>query len=136
MVQKTFVMIKPDGVRKKIIGEIISRFEKRGLEIEASVKKSLDLSEAKALYSIHEGRPFFDSLIEFVTSGPVVLLVLSGDSVIEIVRKMMGATDPKEALPGTIRGDFAIEIGENIIHGSDSEQSANREIPIFFPELV
>ena len=136
MTEKTFTMIKPDGVKKRITGEIISRIEKKGFEIEACIKKTLDLEEAKGLYSVHEGKPFFDSLVEFITSGPVILMVVSGDSVIEVIRKMMGATDPKEALPGTIRGDFALEIGENIIHGSDSKESADREIAIFFPELI
>lgn len=131
---KTFVMIKPDGVKKKLTGEIIGRFERKGLAIEKILKKSLTKEEASKLYSVHKGRPFFDSLVEFVTSGPVVLMVISGDAVIEIVRKMMGSTDPKEADQGTIRGDFATEIGENIIHGSDSVESAEREAPIFFPE--
>lgn len=132
--EKTFVMIKPDGVRRRLVGEIISRFEKRGLEIERLIKKELTREEAEELYSVHRGKPFFDDLIKYVTSGPVVLMVISGNSAISIVRKMLGATNPAEAEPGTIRGDFATDISENIIHGSDSYKTALREISIFFHE--
>ncbi len=130
--ERTFVMIKPDGVKKGLVGEIVSRFEKRGLEIEKLVKKELSREEAEKLYSIHQGKPFFNDLVEYVTSGPVVIMVVSGNSAISIVRKMLGATNPAEAEPGTIRGDFATDISENIIHGSDSEETAIREISIFF----
>lgn len=128
-------MIKPDGVRKGLIGEMIKRFEQKGLTLLALKLTRLSQAEAERLYAVHQGRPFFEPLVEYVTSGPVVLMVLSGEGVIEMVRKMMGATDPKEALPGTIRGDFAAELSENVIHGSDSPSSAAYEIPIFFPEL-
>lgn len=131
-VERTFVMIKPDGVRRGLTGEIISRFERRGLVIEKISKKSLTREEAEKLYEVHKGRDFFEELINYVTSGPVVLMVVSGPSAVSVVRTMLGATDPKQALPGTIRGDFAIDISENIIHGSDSVESAEREIPIFF----
>jgi len=130
--QKTFVMIKPDGVARGLTGEIISRFERRGLVIERLVKKTLSRSEAEELYAVHKERPFFNDLVAYVTSGPVVLMVVSGNEVIRIVRAMLGATNPVEAAPGTIRGDFATDISENIAHGSDSEESAAREIAIFF----
>lgn len=130
--EETFVMIKPDGVEKKLTGEIILRFEKRGLEIKELVKKKLSKKEARELYSVHKNRDFFNDLVEYVTSGPVVLMVVKGPSCISIVRKMLGATDPKKASPGTIRGDFAVDISENIAHGSDSPRSAEKEISIFF----
>lgn len=132
ILEKTFVMIKPDGVKKGLVGEIISRFEKRGLEIEELIKKNLTRKEAEELYSIHQGKPFFNDLVDYVTSGPVVIMVISANSAISIIRKMLGATDPAEAEPGTIRGDFATDISENIIHGSDSVETATREISIFF----
>jgi nucleoside-diphosphate kinase len=131
-VEKTFVMIKPDGVKKGLTGEIISRFERRGLVIERLTKKTLTREEAERLYEVHRGRDFFEDLVSYVTSGPVVLMVVSGPSAVSLVRTMMGATNPKEAAPGTIRGDFATDISENIIHGSDSLESAAREIGIFF----
>lgn len=130
--ERTFVMIKPDGVRKGLTGEIISRFERRGLVIEQMVKKTLTREEAEELYSVHRGRDFFEDLVNYVTSGPVVLMVVSGPSAIRIVRTMLGATNPVEAQPGTIRGDFATDISENVAHGSDSAESAEREIAIFF----
>lgn len=132
--QKTFVMIKPDGVRKGLTEEIIKRFEKEGLKVEQKEQKQLSDEEAEELYSIHEGKPFFKPLIDFVTSGQVVTMVISGENVIERVREIMGATNPQEAAPGTIRADYAKEIEENIIHGSDSEESARREIAIFFKD--
>lgn len=130
--ERTFVMIKPDGVRRGLTGEIISRFERKGLIIEKMSKKVLTRDEAERLYEVHKGKAFFEELISYVTSGPVVLMVVSGPSAVSVVRSMLGATDPKQALPGTIRGDYAIDISENIIHGSDSVESAEREIPIFF----
>lgn len=131
-VERTFVMIKPDGVRKLLTGEIISRFERRGLVIERLEKKTLTVDEARRLYAVHDGRDFFNDLVEYVTSGPVVLMVISGPDAVSIVRTMLGATNPKDAMPGTIRGDFATDISENVIHGSDSVESAEREISIFF----
>ncbi len=131
-VERTFVMIKPDGVRKLLTGEIISRFERRGLVIERLEKKTLTVDEARRLYAVHEGRDFFNDLVKYVTSGPVVLMVISGPDAVSIVRTMLGATNPKDAMPGTIRGDFATDISENVIHGSDSVESAEREISIFF----
>ncbi|MBI4743470.1 MAG: nucleoside-diphosphate kinase [Actinobacteria bacterium] len=134
ILQKTFVMIKPDGVKKNIIGEVIKRFEAKGLKVIGLKLLQLSKEKAEELYSIHRERPFFESLVNFVTSGPVVVMVLTGDDVVRIVRETMGATNPKEADPGTIRADFAEEIEENIVHGSDSEESASREIPIFFSQ--
>lgn len=132
--EKTFVMIKPDGVRKGLTGEIITRFERRGLIIEKLYKKTLSRAEAEELYSVHRGKDFFEDLVNYVTSGPVVLMVVSGPAAVKLVRTMLGATNPQEAAPGTIRGDYATDISENVIHGSDSVESAEREIAIFFRE--
>ncbi|MDI6689227.1 MAG: nucleoside-diphosphate kinase [Actinomycetota bacterium] len=132
--QKTLVMIKPDGVRRKLIGEIIGRFEARGLNIHGLKLIHLSRKKAEELYSIHRGKPFFGTLVDFVISGPVVVMVLSGPRAIEVVRTMMGATDPIKSQPGTIRGDFALEITENIIHAADSEERAEFEISLFFNE--
>lgn len=130
------MMIKPDGVRKGLVGEVISRFEKVGLSILGLKLVHLKREEAENLYSIHRGKSFFDSLVKYVTSGPVVMMVLEGNGAINVVRKLMGATDPQVASPGTIRGDFALSIEENIVHGSDSKETAMREISIFFPEFA
>lgn len=132
MSDQTFVMVKPDGVKKGLVGEVIQRVEKKGLSIVSL--KMLRISEELAMkhYGEHEGKPFFEELVSFITSGPVVAMVLEGDGVVGVVRKMIGVTDPKEAAPGTIRGDFALEIGENIVHASDSTESAIREINLFF----
>lgn len=132
--QKTFVMIKPDGVKKNIVGEVIKRFESKGLKVIGLKLLQLSKEKAEELYSIHRERPFFESLVNFVISEPVVVMVLTGEDVIKIVRETMGATNPKEAVPGTIRADFAEEIEKNIVHGSDSEESVLREIPIFFSQ--
>jgi nucleoside-diphosphate kinase len=136
MVDKTLVLIKPDGVRRGLVGEVIARFEKRGLTIEALRLEQLSREKAEELYSIHQGKDFFNSLVEYVTSGPVVVMVVTGAGAVEVVRRTMGATNPAEAAPGTIRGDFALDLSENIVHGSDSRESALREIAIFFPEIV
>ncbi|ADP77249.1 nucleoside diphosphate kinase [Methanothermus fervidus DSM 2088] len=132
MMEKTFVMIKPDAVKRRLIGEIIQRFEKRGLQIVAMKMVDVDKELAKKHYAEHKDKPFFKDLIKYITSSPVVVLVLKGKNCISVVRKMVGATDPKEAESGTIRGDFALEIGRNIIHASDSPESAEREIKLFF----
>jgi nucleoside-diphosphate kinase len=133
-VQRTFVMIKPDGVRRGLIGEIISRFERRGMKIVAMKMANIDRALAERLYEEHKGKGFFEELISYVTSGPVVAMVIEADEAVSVVRKMIGATDPKEALPGTIRGDYALSKAENVIHASDSPEKANREISIFFKE--
>jgi nucleoside-diphosphate kinase len=133
-VQRTFVMIKPDGVRRGLIGEIISRLERRGMKIVAMKMVKIDRALAERLYEEHKGKSFFEELISYVTSGPVVAMVIEADEAVSVVRKMIGATDPKEALPGTIRGDYALSKAENVIHASDSPEKASREISIFFKE--
>jgi len=133
-IQRTFVMIKPDGVKRRLVGEIISRFEKRGLNIIGLKMVQMDRSIAEKLYEEHKGKSFFEELINYVTSGPVVCMVVEGDEAVSVVRKMIGNTDPKEAPPGTIRGDYALSKAENVIHASDSEEKAKREMSIFFSE--
>lgn len=134
VVQRTFVMIKPDGVKKGLIGEIIRRFENKGLRIIALKLMRLTREKAEELYAVHKGKPFYESLVEFVTSGPVVVMVVEGDEAVSVVRTMIGPTDGRKAPPGTIRGDFALSIQENIIHASDSIKTANREISIVFTD--
>jgi len=131
---RTFAMVKPDGVQKGLVGEIISRFEKKGLKIVALKIMKITPELAEKHYGEHKGKPFFADLVNFITSGPVAAMVLEGENVIPTVRTMMGATNPQDAAPGTIRGDFALTIDENIIHGSDSPESAMREIGLFFKE--
>lgn len=133
--ERTLSIIKPDGVKKNLIGEIISRFEKRGLRIAALKKIALSKKEAKAFYIVHKDRPFYESLTEFMSEGPIVVMVIEGESAIAKVREIMGATNPKEAAAGTIRADFATDIERNIVHGSDSPESAAYEIPFFFSAL-
>ena len=134
MKQRTFTMLKPDAVKRRLTGEILTRFEKRGLKVIAA--KTLMISEdlAKTHYGEHSDKPFFNDLISYITSGPVFAMVLEGDDVISLVRKMVGSTNPKEADIGTIRGDYGIDTGRNIVHASDSEESAQREINLFFDE--
>ena len=136
MSERTLVLIKPDGVRRGLVGEVISRLEHRGLRIVAMDLRTLDRGTAYLHYGEHEGKPFFDPLIEFITSGPLVALVAEGYGVIQAFRTLAGPTDPLAAAPGTIRGDHALLVKENVVHGSDSPESAEREIKIFFPELV
>lgn len=131
--ERTFVMVKPDGVRRGLVGEIISRFEKKGLVLSNLKLLSLSREEAEELYRIHQEKPFFEPLVKYVTSGPVVVMVLEGEGAVKVVRSLVGSTDPQEALPGTIRGDFALTIEENIVHASDSTESYERESAIFFP---
>lgn len=132
-VEQTLSIIKPDAVSKNHIGEIIARFEKAGLKIVAQRMMQLSTAQAEGFYAEHKGRPFFDGLVKFMTSGPVVVQVLSGDNAIAHNRELMGATDPAKAAPGTIRADFASAIDANAVHGSDSPTSAAREIAYFFP---
>ena len=131
-IQKTYTMIKPDGVRNGHIGEIVNRFERAGLKIEQMRLEMVTPEQAKANYAEHEGKPFYEGLIAYVTSGPVVKMVVSGEGAVAKVRALMGSTNPAEAAPGTIRGDFGLTMDENVIHGSDSPESAEREISIFF----
>lgn len=130
--EKTFVMIKPDGVAKNIIGNIINRFEAAGLIVRNLHMLEMTRDEARELYSVHADKPFYDSLVSFILSGPVVVMVLEGEDAVVAVRGLMGATNPKEAAPGTIRADFAQEIEKNIVHGSDSLESYERESKLFF----
>ena len=130
--EQTLSIIKPDAVKKNVIGQILSRFEAAGLKIVACKLKQLSKDEAEGFYAEHKGRPFFNDLVEFMTSGPVSIQVLEGANAIAVNRKLMGATNPKEADSGTIRSDFAESIDANAVHGSDSEISAKREISYFF----
>lgn len=131
-VERTLVVIKPDGVEKKLIGEIISRFERKGFKIKALKMFKFTREQAEEFYKIHKGKSFFNELIEFITSGPVVAMILEGDSAIKVVRLMIGPTDGREAPPGTIRGDYALSKSKNIIHASDSRESAEFEISVVF----
>ena len=131
-IQKTYTMIKPDGVRNGHIGEIVNRFERAGLTIEQMRLEMVTPEQAKANYAEHEGKPFYEGLIAYVTSGPVVKMVVSGEGAVSKVRSLMGSTNPAEAAPGTIRGDFGLSMDENVIHGSDSTESAERETGVFF----
>ncbi|MBM7623283.1 nucleoside-diphosphate kinase [Sporohalobacter salinus] len=132
--EQTFFMIKPDGVKRNLVGEIISRIEKKGLTIKAMKMMQISDELAKKHYAEHVDKPFFSDLKEFITSGPVVAMVIEGLGAIKTVRKMMGKTDPAKSTPGSIRGDYALNISENIVHGSDSPESAEREINLFFNE--
>ncbi len=133
-VERTLLMVKPDGVRRGLVGEIIARFERKGLKIKALKMFKFTREKAEEFYSVHRGKSFFPGLIEFITSGPVVAMVLEGDSAISVVRRMIGPTDGREAPPGTIRGDYALSKGENVVHASDSPESAEREIGIVFSD--
>ncbi|ADG81094.1 nucleoside-diphosphate kinase [Thermincola potens] len=132
--ERTYVMIKPDGVQRNLIGEIITRFERKGLKIVGLKMLQMDRAMAEKHYAEHTGKPFFEGLVSYITSGPVVAMVLEGKDVVATARAMNGATNPANAGPGTIRGDYAIEVGRNVIHASDSIDSANREIAIYFTE--
>lgn len=125
-------MIKPDAVRRGLVGRILSRFEEAGLTLERIERGMVSRDEAAANYAEHEGKPFYDGLVDYITSGPVVKMVITGPEAVKVCRKLMGATNPAEAAPGTIRGDFGLVLDENVIHGSDSPESAAREISIFF----
>jgi len=130
--QTTFLMVKPDGVQRGLVGEVISRLEDRGLRITALKMMTLDRETAEEHYAEHQGKDFYSPLLDYITSGPVVAMAVEGRSVISMVRTMVGKTDPQEASPGTIRGDYGIDIGRNIVHAADSEESAERELDIFF----
>lgn len=134
MIQKSFVMIKPDGVSRRLMGEILSRLERKGLQIIAVKLMQIDEDLAKTHYGEHEGKPFFEDLIKYITSSPSLAMVIKGEDAVLTIRNMIGATNPLEANVGTIRGDFAMDTGRNIIHASDSSESAEREINLFFDE--
>ena len=134
-IEKTLVLVKPDGVKKHICGEVISRFERKGLEVEAIKMIQVPVELAKKHYAEHEGKGFFKDLIAFITSGPVLAMVIKGENAVAAVRQINGATDPLKAVPGSIRGDFATSIDENVVHASDAPETAEREIGLWFPEL-
>jgi len=133
--ERTLLMIKPDAVERGLVGEVIRRMERKGLKLIALEMQHLTKERAEDLYSVHQGKHFFDELVQFITRGPIVAMVLEGKDCIALVRKLMGATNPLNAEPGSIRGDFAFDFTENIVHGSDSPESAGHEIPVLFPSL-
>jgi len=133
--QRTLVLVKPDGVARGLVGEVLARIEKRTWTLVALELRTLDEATAKSHYGEHDGKPFFNGLVEFITSGPLLAAVVEGPEVISAWRTMMGATNPANAAPGTIRGDFAASMDFNVAHGSDSPESAEREIALFFPNL-
>jgi len=132
---RTLVLCKPDAVERRLVGEIVRRIENKGLTIVALELRQLDLETAKHHYAEHAGKPFFDDLVSFITRSPLVAMVVEGPDAWRVIRAMMGVTNPREAAPGTIRGDLAIELTENLVHGSDGPESAAREIALFFPGL-
>jgi len=134
-VDRTLILVKPDAFARGLTGEIIARFERKGLKIVAMRHMQVTEDLAKQHYAEHDGKPFFGELVEFITSGPLVAMVLEGDQAVTAARQVIGATNPIEASPGSIRGDFAIAVGQNMVHGSDSSESAAREAGLFFPEL-
>ncbi len=133
--EETLVLVKPDGVKKHICGEIIARFERKGLSLKAIKLIQVPEELAKKHYAEHEGKGFFNDLIAFITSGPVLAMVVTGENAIDAIRQINGATDPLKAVPGSIRGDFATSIDENVVHASDAKETAAREIALWFPEL-
>jgi nucleoside-diphosphate kinase len=133
--ERTLILVKPDAFARGLTGEIIARFERKSLRIVALEHRVLTEDVAKQHYAEHEGKPFFGELVEFITSGPLVAMVLEGDQAVAAARQVIGATNPIEAAPGSIRGDFAIAVGQNMVHGSDSPESAQREAALFFPNL-
>jgi nucleoside-diphosphate kinase len=132
---RTLILVKPDAFARGLTGEIIARFERKGLRIVALQHMTMTEDIAKRHYAEHEGKPFFGELVEFIVSGPLVALVLEGEQAVIAARQVIGATNPLEAAPGSIRGDFAIAVGQNMVHGSDSPESAEREAALFFPDL-
>jgi len=132
--ERTLILVKPDAFARGLTGEIVARFERKGLRIVAMRHMQVTEDLAKQHYAEHEGKPFFGELVDFITSGPIVAMVLEGESAIRAARQVIGATNPLEASPGSIRGDFAIEVGQNMVHGSDSPESGEREAKLFFPD--
>jgi nucleoside-diphosphate kinase len=133
--ERTLVLVKPDGVRRGLVGEVVTRLERKGLTLVALELRTLSRETAEEHYGEHRERPFFGELVDFITGGPLVALVVEGPRAVEAVRTLMGVTDPVKSAPGSLRGDYALEIGQNLVHGSDSPESAQREIGIFFPNL-
>jgi nucleoside-diphosphate kinase len=133
-VETTLVLVKPDGMRRGLAGEILARLEHRGFELRGARLLKITRPLAQEHYAEHKGKPFYADLVSFITSGPVLALAVRGESAVSVVRTMMGATNPLDSAPGTIRGDFALELSENIVHGSDSKASARRELGLFFPD--
>jgi nucleoside-diphosphate kinase len=132
--ERTLILVKPDAFARNLTGEIIARFERKGLKLAALKLETLSSEIAEQHYAEHNGKPFFGELVEFITSGPLVAMVFEGESAVEAARQLIGATNPLQSAPGSIRGDFAISIGQNMVHGSDSPESAARESHLFFPE--
>ncbi|AMY04753.1 nucleoside-diphosphate kinase [Staphylococcus condimenti] len=130
--ERTFLMIKPDGVQRKLVGEIITRLEKKGLKLVGGKFMTVSKEKAETHYGEHADKPFYEGLVSFITSAPVFAMVVEGDNVVEVTRNMIGKTNPTEAAPGTIRGDLGLTVGRNVIHGSDSVESAKREISLWF----
>jgi nucleoside-diphosphate kinase len=134
--ERTLILVKPDAFARNLSGEIIARFERKGLRLAALKQMTMTTELAEQHYAEHAEKPFFGELVSFITSGPLVAMVLEGDRAIEAARQVIGATDPLKAAPGSIRGDFAVEVGQNMVHGSDAPESAAREVGLFFPELA
>ena len=133
--ERTLILVKPDAFARGLTGEIVARFERKGLRITAMRHMQVTEDLAKQHYAEHEGKPFFGELVDFITSGPLVAMVLEGEHAVAAARQVIGATNPVEAAPGSIRGDYAIAVGQNMVHGSDSDESAAREAKLFFPNL-
>jgi nucleoside-diphosphate kinase len=133
--ERTLILVKPDAFARNLTGEIIARFERKGLRLVALTQMAIERELAERHYAEHEGKPFYDELVRFITSGPLVAMVLEGEQAVVAARQVIGATNPLEAAPGSIRGDYAIEVGQNMVHGSDSPESAAREVALFFPDL-
>ncbi|MDW8083788.1 MAG: nucleoside-diphosphate kinase [Candidatus Caldarchaeum sp.] len=132
---RTFVILKPNAVTRGLVGEIVSRFERKGLKLVELQMRRMTRDEAARLYEVHKGKPFYDDLLEAITAGPVVLMVLEGRQAVDVVRKLIGSTDPVKAEPGTVRGDYGLDITDNLVHASDSRESFEKESSIFFKEL-
>src|SRR5437660_3311578 len=133
--ERSLILIKPDAIARNLTGEIIARFERKGLRLAALKQMTMSRELAERHYAEHEGKPFFGELVDFITSGPLVAMVLEGESAVEAARQVIGATNPLQATTGSIRGDYAIEVGQNMVHGSDSAESAAREVGLFFGDL-
>jgi nucleoside-diphosphate kinase len=134
--ERTLILVKPDAFARNLTGEIIGRFERKGLRLLALQQLTMTREMAERHYAEHDGKPFFEELVTFITSGPLVAMALEGEQAVAAARQVIGATNPIEASPGSIRGDYAIEVGQNMVHGSDSPQSGVRELRLFFPELM